>query len=296
MKVAPMDIGFIGLGHMGYGMARNLLKAGHRLTVYNRTRARAEAVAADGAQLAESVADACRGEIVITMLADDEAVEAVTFGKDGILSTLARNAIHLSCSTISVALSDRLTEAHKEAGQHYAAAPVLGRPEAAAAGKLFIVAAGAQQVVHRCQPVFSVIGQRFFEVGKRPSLAILVKLSGNFLIAAMIESLGEAIALVRKGGLQSNQYVDIITSTLFNAPAYKTYGAIIAEERYEPAGFPVAMGLKDIRLALAAGETAAVPMPVASLVRDHFLEAEAQGGSNSDWASLARVCARNAGL
>jgi 3-hydroxyisobutyrate dehydrogenase-like beta-hydroxyacid dehydrogenase len=291
-----MDIGFIGLGHMSHGMARNLLKAGHRLTVYNRTREKAKAVAADGAQLAESVADACRGEIVITMLADDEAVEAVTFGKDGILSTLARNAIHLSCSTISVALSDRLTEAHKEAGQHYAAAPVLGRPEAAAAGKLFIVAAGAQQVVHRCQPVFSVIGQRLFEVGKRPSLANLVKLSANFLIAAMIESLGEAIALVRKGGLQSNQYVDIITSTLFNAPAYRTYGAIIAEERYEPAGFPVAMGLKDIRLALAVGETAAVPMPVASIVRDHFLEAEAQGGSNSDWASLARVCARNAGL
>jgi 3-hydroxyisobutyrate dehydrogenase-like beta-hydroxyacid dehydrogenase len=195
-----------------YGLrkARNLLKAGHRLTVYNRTRAKAEAVAADGAQLAESVAEACRGEIVITMLADDEAVEAVTFGKDGILSTLASNAIHLSCSTISVALSDRLTDAHKQAGQHYAAAPVFGRPEVAAAGKLFIVAAGAQQVVHRCQPVFSVIG-RLFEVGKRPSLANLVKLSGNFLIAAMIESLGEAIALVRKGGLQSNQYVDIIT-------------------------------------------------------------------------------------
>ena len=195
-----MDVGFIGLGHMGQAMARNLLNAGHRLTVYNRTRAKAEALKADGARIAERVGDACHGEIVITMLADDDAVEAVTFGKDGILSALARNATHLSCSTISVALSDRLAEAHKNAGQHYATAPVFGRPEAAEAGELFIIAAGPQEVVQRCEALFRTIGQRSFVVGERQSQANLVKLSGNFLIAAMIESLGEAFALVRCEG------------------------------------------------------------------------------------------------
>ena len=199
-------------------------------------------------------------------------------------------------STISVAFSDRLAEAHRNAGQAYVAAPVFGRPEAAAAAKLFVVAAGPETELARCQPLFDAIGQRTFVVGDKPSSANLVKLSGNFLLAAMIECLGEAFALTRKGGIDPHLYLEILTSTLFSAPAYKTYGTIIAAQKYEPAGFKMSLGLKDIRLALAAADALATPMPVASLVHDHFLSGVAQGAGDSDWSALARLAAANAGL
>jgi 3-hydroxyisobutyrate dehydrogenase-like beta-hydroxyacid dehydrogenase len=291
-----MDVGFIGLGHMGAPMARNLLKAGHRLTVFNRSRAKAEALARDGAQVADRVADACGGDVLITMLADDAAVEAVIFGEGGALSALGRNAIHISMSTISVALSDRLAEAHGEAGQGHVAAPVFGRPEAAAAAKLFIVAAGEDAMLATCQPLFDALGQETFVIGAKPSQANLVKLSGNFLIASVLESLGEAFALVRKSGIDPRRYLNILTGTLFSAPVYRTYGSIIAEDKNPTDGFKMSLGLKDIRLALAAAEARAVPMPVASLVRDHFIEGVAQGQGDADWSGLARLAARRAGL
>jgi 3-hydroxyisobutyrate dehydrogenase-like beta-hydroxyacid dehydrogenase len=199
-------------------------------------------------------------------------------------------------STISVTLSDRLAEAHRNAGQAYVAAPVFGRPEAAGAAKLFVVAAGPEAELKRCQPLFDAIGQRTFIVGDKPSAANLVKLSGNFLLTAMIECLGEAFALTRKGGVDPHAYLEILTNTLFSAPAYKTYGTIIADQKYEPAGFKMALGLKDIRLALAAADALATPMPVASLVHDHFLSGVAQGAGDSDWSALARLAATNAGL
>jgi 3-hydroxyisobutyrate dehydrogenase-like beta-hydroxyacid dehydrogenase len=291
-----MKVGFIGLGNMGSGMAATLLKAGHALTVYNRTPAKAEALVAKGATLAKTPGEAARGDVVITMLADDAAVEGVVFGADGVLAGLQPGSIHISMSTISVALSDRLAEAHRSAGQSYVAAPVFGRPEAAAAAKLFVVAAGAEAELKRCQPLFDAIGQRTFIVGDKPSAANLVKLSGNFLLAAMIECLGEAFALVRKGGVDPHAYLEILTNTLFSAPAYKTYGTIIANQKYEPAGFAMSLGLKDIRLALAAADALATPMPVASLVHDHFLAGVAQGAGDSDWSALARLAAANAGL
>ncbi len=291
-----MEVGFIGLGHMGQPMARNLLKAGHRVIVYNRTRSRAEALAADSAEVADRPAQCCRGEAVITMLSDDAAVESVVFGEGNILAALAPGKAHISMSTISVALSDRLAEAHANAGQIYVAAPVFGRPEAAAAAKLFIIVAGHEGPIARYRPLFDAMGQRFFTVAEKPSSANVVKLSGNFLIASMLESLGETVALVRKSGIDVMRYIDILTNTLFSAPVYRTYGSIIASEDYEPAGFRLVLGLKDIRLALAAAEAEAVPMPVASLVRDHFIEGVAQGDGDADWAALARVAARNAGL
>jgi len=291
-----MDIGFIGLGNMGRAIARNLLTAGHRLTVHNRTREKAEALAAEGARVAARPADAWRNPLVITMLADDAAVESAVLGDGGGISTLGQGAIHVSMSTISVALSDRLAQVHRDAGQAFVAAPVFGRPEAAAAAKLFIVAGGAEPAISRCQPIFDVIGQRTFVVGDKPSAANLVKLSGNFLIASMIESLGEAFALVRKGGVDPHAYLEIVTGTLFSAPVYKTYGGLIANEQYEPAGFKMSLGLKDIRLALAAADALAAPMPVASLVHDHFLAGVAQGDGDSDWAGLARLSAKSAGL
>lgn len=291
-----MDVGFIGLGHMGAPMARNLLKAGHRVTVYNRTRSRAEALAREGGQVAEKVADACRGDVLITMLADDAAVEEVVFGEGGALSALRPNAIHTSMSTISVALSDRLTEAHGKAGQGYVAAPVFGRPEAAAAAKLFIVAAGPDAMLTRCQPLFDAMGQETFVLSAKPSQANLVKLSGNFLIASVLESLGEAFALVRKAGIDPDRYLNILTGSLFSAPVYRTYGPIIAEQKKPTDGFKMSLGLKDIRLALAAADALTVPMPVASLVRDHFIEGVAQGEGDADWSNLALRAARRAGL
>jgi 3-hydroxyisobutyrate dehydrogenase-like beta-hydroxyacid dehydrogenase len=281
---------------MGTGMAANLLKAGHEVTVYNRTAAKAEALAAQGARLATRVEDACRGDAVITMLANDEAVTDVVFGDGGILATLPRGAMHVSASTISVALSERLTAGHAGAGQQFVSAPVFGRPDAAAAAKLFIVAAGDAAAVENAAPLFDAMGQRTFVVSSEPKAANLVKLSGNFLIASVIESLGEAMALVAKGGIDKGQYLELLTSTLFNAPVYKTYGGLIAEGRFEPAGFAAPLGQKDIRLTLAAAEALSVPLPLASLLRDRFLTLLAHGGDKLDWSAVGALAARDAGL
>jgi 3-hydroxyisobutyrate dehydrogenase-like beta-hydroxyacid dehydrogenase len=294
--VEAMDIGFIGLGKMGHGMAANLISAGHTVTVYNRTSAKAEALAREGARPAHSVAEACGGQVVITMLADDTAVQEVVFSEHGVLASLAPGATHISSSTISVDLCRRLTAAHSAAEQHFVAAPVFGRPEAAAAAKLFVVAAGAPQQLEALAPVFDAIGQRTFVVSEQQHTANLVKLTGNFLIASVIESLGEAIALVGKAGVERQQYVDILTSTLFNAPVYQTYGGLIARREFESAGFAAALGLKDVRLALAAAEALAVPLPIASLLRDRFLTLLANGGGELDWSAIATLADRDAGI
>ncbi|MCV7303193.1 NAD(P)-dependent oxidoreductase [Mycobacterium barrassiae] len=290
-----MKIGFVGLGNMGAGMAANLLNAGHDVTAYNRSQDKVAAFAQKGAKAARTVADACGGDVVITMLADDNAVEAVTFGDDGILASLPSGATHVSSSTISVALAERLTEAHAAAGHRFVAAPVFGRPEAAAAAKLFVVAAGEPAAVQALSSVFDAIGQRTFMVGEKPKAASLVKLSGNFLIASVIESLGEAMALVEKAGVDKQEYIELLTSTLFNAPVYKTYGGLMAREEFEPAGFAASLGLKDVRLALAAGESLQVPLPVASLIRDRFLTLLANGGAQLDWSALSMVASWEAG-
>jgi 3-hydroxyisobutyrate dehydrogenase-like beta-hydroxyacid dehydrogenase len=291
-----MDVGFIGLGRMGRAMARNLLKAGHRVVVWDRTRRRAEELRDEGAEIADTPAGACKGEIVITMLANDDAVEEVVLGSGHVVSALRQNAIHLSMSTISVALSEALTEVHYAAAQHFVAAPVFGRPEAAAAAKLFIVVAGEPEPVDRCKPLFDDLGQKTFIVDQFPSKANLVKLSGNFLVASVIECLGEAMALIRKSDVDPQRFLAILTGSLFAAPVYETYGELILEEKYQPPGFTMPLGLKDIRAVLAAAEAKNVPMPVASLVRDHFITGIARGKADFDWAALARVAEENAGL
>jgi 3-hydroxyisobutyrate dehydrogenase-like beta-hydroxyacid dehydrogenase len=290
-----MNVGFIGLGRMGAGMAANLLKAGHQVAVYNRTPDKAAALVAQGAKAATRVSEACRSEAVITMLSNDEAVESVTFGKDGIISSLPAGAVHISSSTIGIALSERLAEAHARAGQRFVSAPVFGRPDAAAAGKLFFVAAGEPAAVGFAAPLFEVMGQKTFILSETPKAANLAKLSGNFLIASVIESLGEALALVAKGGVDRRQYLDMLTSTLFNAPVYKTYGGLIAGGVFEPAGFAAPLGQKDIRLTLAAAENLRVPMPLASLLRDRFLTLLAHGGDNLDWSAIGGLAAKDAG-
>ncbi|MEN3320194.1 MAG: hypothetical protein V7643_3596 [Mycobacterium sp.] len=293
--VDGMKIGFIGLGNMGSGMAANLLKAGHEVTAYNRSQDKVAALAEQGAKPAKSAAQTCGGDIVITMLANDDAVEAVTFGDDGIIASLRPGATHVSSSTISVALSERLTAAHAEAGQQFVAAPVFGRPEAAAAAKLFVVAGGAAAALQAISPALDAIGQRTFVVSDEPKAANLVKLSGNFLIASVIESLGEAMALVSKAGVDKTDYLEILTSTLFGAPIYETYGGLIAREEFEPAGFAAELGHKDVRLVLAAGEALQTPLPIASLLRDRFLTLLANGGGSLDWSAVGALPAWEAG-
>jgi 3-hydroxyisobutyrate dehydrogenase-like beta-hydroxyacid dehydrogenase len=292
-----MEIGFIGLGSMGLPLARRLLEAGHRVAVYNRTPAAAERLAPLGAVVADSPAAAARGaEALVTMVADDAALEAVLDGERGALAALPPGAVHVSMSTISPRLSRRLAGRHAAAGQVYVAAPVFGRPDAAAAGKLWIVAAGPAAAIERCGPLFEAMGQGVIPMGDDPARANVVKLAGNVLLAAAIEALGEAFALARKHGIAPEELLEVVNGRLFRSPVYENYGRLIAAERYEPAGFKLRHGLKDVRLALEAGEAVAAPLPLASLVRDRFLSAVARGWGDADWAALARVAAADAGL
>jgi 3-hydroxyisobutyrate dehydrogenase-like beta-hydroxyacid dehydrogenase len=290
-----MKTGFIGLGRMGSAMAANLVKARHDVTVFNRNPEKRRALLELGAHEAASIADACRGEAVITMLADDNAVSHVALENDGVTANLPKGAIHISMSTISVALSKRLAQAHAEAGQRFIAAPVFGRPDAAAAAKLFIIAAGDPGAVKACEPLFNALGQKTIPIGTEPSAANLVKLSGNLLIAAVIEALGEAIALVGKAGIDRSAYVDLLASTIFPAPSYKIYGGLIAANKFQPAAFAAPLGYKDIRLALTAAEDLRVPMPLGSLLHDRFLRLLAQGGDALDWAAIGGLAAQDAG-
>jgi 3-hydroxyisobutyrate dehydrogenase-like beta-hydroxyacid dehydrogenase len=291
-----MEVGLIGLGRMGAGIAKSLLRAGHRLTVFNRTRERAESLRADGANVARSVPEACQGEAVLTMVADDAALEAVVFGDEGILASRRPGGVHVSLSTIGVALSDRLAAEHAKAGQEYVAAPVFGRPEAAEGARLSVVAAGPATSVQRCKPLFQAMGPKLFVVGERPSMANVVKLSGNFLIATVLESLAEALTFARKSGVDPGLLLEFLTTTMFTAPVYKSYGELIVQEKHEPAGFALPLGLKDVRLVLAAAEAASVPMPIASVLRDRFVTAMARGNQDKDWSVIGRVAAEDAGL
>jgi 3-hydroxyisobutyrate dehydrogenase-like beta-hydroxyacid dehydrogenase len=291
-----MRVGFLGLGGMGSAMAKRLLGAGHELLVWNRSADKADALREHGAAVAPSVKAACEADVVISMLADDRALEAVS---DDILENL--DGVHCSMSTTSVALSERLTAAHAERAatssprQRFVAAPVFGRPDAARAGKLFIVAAGQESALDACAPLFDVMGQRTFRLSERPRDANLVKLSGNFLLANVIEALGEVVALVEKAGVDKREALAIFNGTLFDATAYHTYGKLIVDERWQPAGFTAALGLKDVRLTLAAAEALEVPLPLASLLRDRLLRLLASGGAELDWAALARLAAEDAG-
>jgi 3-hydroxyisobutyrate dehydrogenase-like beta-hydroxyacid dehydrogenase len=291
-----MKIAFIGLGRMGSGMARNLLRAGHEVVVFNRSRDKAEALAAGGARIADSPAGACReSEAVMTMVADDRAVEQIVFGEDGIASALPAGAIHISCSTISTALARHLAAEHRRHRQMYLSVPVFGRPDAAESRNLLVVAAGPPELVERCRPLFDAIGRQTFVVGSDPAQANAAKLCGNFMIAAMLEAFGEAFATLRKAGVPPHAFLEIV-STLFGSPVYANYGRLIADERFSPAGFAVRLGLKDVRLVLEAADELAAPMPLASLIRDHLLSAMAHGQADLDWSSFTRVAARSAGI
>lgn len=290
-----MQVGFVGLGNMGQPIARNLLKAGHQVAVYNRTRSRAEALTADGARRAQTLAEACAPGVVLTMVSDDHALAECVFNKSGILDSMPAGGLHVSMSTISVKLSQHLAGKHSERGQNYIAAPVFGRPQAAESAQLLVVAAGPSESVERARPLLEPIGRRLFVLGTEAPMANALKLSGNFVIASMLEALAEGFALARKHGIEAAQALEIV-STLFQSPVYENYGRMIADERFEPAGFKMALGLKDARLVLAAADAAGVPMPLASLVHDQLISGVARGLGEIDWSGIARVVAENAGL
>lgn len=286
-----MKVGFIGLGRMGSAMAANLLKAGHEVTVWNRSPDKAASLVKAGAQQATSSRDAADSDVVMTMLADDAAVESVVYGADGILDA---PALHVSHSTISVALAERLAADHAERAG-YVSAPVFGRPAAAEAAKLFVVAAGAPDKLDRCTPLFDAIAQRVFRVGDTASAANLVKLSGNFMILAAVEAMAEAMTLAEVGGVTRATLLEVLTGTLFGAPVYQTYGDILVEDRFRPAGFAAPLGLKDMNLVDAAATASRVPMPVLGVVRDHLRAVIAQEGDDVDWAGLALAVRHGAG-
>lgn len=284
-----MNVGFIGLGRMGAGMAANLLKAGHAVTVFNRTPGKSGKLEAAGAKIAADVAEACGVDALFTMLSDDEAVESLVYGRGAILESLPRGAIHISSSTISVALSQRLAKAHREAGQRYVAATVLGRPDAAATGTLFVIAAGAADALAEVAPLLDAIGQRTTMFGEDPGAANLVKLASNFMTASVIEALGEAIALTSRGNIDKRRFLEFLTSGNFSAPVYKIFGELIIAEELAPAGFGAALAFKDIRLALKAGDDLRVPMPFATVLHDRFVELLARGGERLDWSAIGRM-------
>ncbi|MFC5429042.1 NAD(P)-dependent oxidoreductase [Paraburkholderia denitrificans] len=288
-----MDIGFIGLGEMGGAIAANLLTAGHRVRVWNRTPERAQPLAAAGAQVVVTPAAAFAGDAVISMLADDAALRDVVDA--ALLDQAPRGFVHVNMATISVALAGELARAHAERGLQYVAAPVLGRPDAARAAKLTIVAAGAAEAIDRVQPLFDVIGQKTWRIGARPQQANVMKLAANFMLASAVETLGEASALLSGHGVAMRDFLDVVAGGPFPGPVYAGYGAMIAERRYEPALFKARLGLKDVRLALAAADEVSAPMPVASVVRDSLLDAIAHGDGERDFAVLGEVAARRAG-
>jgi 3-hydroxyisobutyrate dehydrogenase-like beta-hydroxyacid dehydrogenase len=292
-----MQIGFIGLGNMGAAIAANLLHARHNVALWNRTAAKARALVNAGATLAESPrAAAADRDVVFTMLSDDAALDSVLAGENGLLAGLSDGALHISLSTIAVATAEQIEATHLAHRQHFLSAPVFGRPEAAAVAKLFVVAAGNAADFQVANPLLRVISQRVFYLGSTPATANLVKLCGNFMILSAVEALGEAMALAERGGVAKQQLLEVLTGTLFDSPAYRTYGAILAEERFKPAGFAAPLALKDMRLVSQSSEALRVPMPLLSLLRDHLLQTIAQQGEDVDWSAIARTAATNAAL
>ena len=291
-----MKIGFAGLGKMGTGMAQNLIAAGHEVAVWNRSPEKAKALEAQGAKVAASPAELCKGAAaVLTMLADDSAVRDVVYSAEGIAEALESGAAHISCSTISTHLAKELTAAHGARGIGYLSVPVFGRPEAAAARRLLVIAAGDKGLIDRFQPLFDAIGRQTIVAGTEPWQANLVKICGNFTIVSAIETLSEAFATVKKSGMDAQVFLDAM-SELYGSPVYKGYGKAVMDAQSGPGGFALRLGLKDVRLMLQAGDELTAPVPMASQIRDHMLSGMANGQGDFDWSSLALVALRNAGI
>lgn len=290
-------IGFVGLGSMGLPMATNLVKAGFSLQVYNRTPDKAQPLVAQGAKLVNSPQDVVASDgVVITMLANDQALEDVVLGENGILERLGAGGIHLSMSTVSPATADKLAKYHGQRGSHYLAAPVFGRPDAAAASKLWICLAGNGAAKEKVLPLLNVLGQGVFDFGEQVGAANIVKLTGNFLIVSAIEAMAEAFTLAEKNGIERTKVAELFGKTLFSCPIYQNYGRQIAQEQYQPAGFKLSLGLKDVSLVLQTATSSQMPMPLASLLHERLMAAVTKGRGDIDWTGLALEISEEAGL
>jgi 3-hydroxyisobutyrate dehydrogenase-like beta-hydroxyacid dehydrogenase len=290
-----MKIGFIGLGSMGTGMASNLVAAGHNLTVWNRSEAAAEKLASLGAKVARTPDRAVQGDVLHSMLSNDQAVREI-FLESGLLDAMDPGTVHVNHATISVALARQLAEEHAKRGIEYVAAPVFGRPDVAAAGKLNILVAGRSSGIEKAKPSLEAMAARLWPMGEVPERANVVKLAGNFMIVTAIESMAEASVLAQAYGVSARDFIELMTSTLFASPVYQGYGKAIAEQRFTPPGFALSLGLKDVMLAQDASHAERVPMPLAGVLRDSLLEAMADGAEGMDLAALAQVSARRANL
>ena len=291
------NIGFIGLGAMGLPMAANLLAAGHRLILWNRTASKADSLLANGATLAATPGEAAiPGGILITMVADDAALEELVVGEADVSKRLGPGGIHISMSTVAPATTRRLAEIHQKSGSTMIAAPVFGRPDAAAAKRLWICVSGPSAAKTAVHPLIDAMGQKVFDFGETAESASVAKISGNFLIAAAMEAMGEAFAMAEKAGVDRVQLASMIGQTLFACPVYQGYGAAIASRRHSPAGFRLPLGLKDIDIVLRTGREVNAPMPTASLLRDRFIHALAMKREDLDWSALALGAREDAGL
>jgi 3-hydroxyisobutyrate dehydrogenase-like beta-hydroxyacid dehydrogenase len=295
--MAKLEIAVLGIGGMGRGIAGRLLDAGHLVTVYNRTAAAADVLVARGARRAASPAEAVvPGGIAVTMLANDAALEAVTTGPEGFLEPLGRDGLHVSMSTITPALARSLAARHRAIGGDFLGSPVFGRPDAAAAGRLWIALSGSDAAKTRAKPVHDAISQGIFDFGAAPEAALVAKIGGNFLIAAALEAMGEAFALMTKSGVDAARFHEMISQTLFAGVVYQNYGRAILGGKFEPAGFKLSLGAKDVGLALSVGSDTETPLPLASLLRDRFLAGLAKGRGESDWSAIALGAREDAGL
>lgn len=290
-----MDVGVIGLGAMGSAMASKLIKDGHKVRIWNRSHDPVEKLAKEGAIGVDEPQEALQGEAALTMLADDDAIAAVLLDS-GALEKARAGLAHVVTATISVDFAKRLEKIHAQLGIGYVAAPVLGRPDVAAAGGLNVLAAGDAALVRRVQPLLDAIGRQTWVVGSAPHQANLVKIAANFTLASAIETMAESIALARRHDVDPGKLIEVFTGTLFAAPAYKVYGPAILNGKFEPPGFKLALGLKDVRLALTASEKSGAPLPFAGILRDNFVDAIAHGDGDKDWAAVSKVALRRAGL
>ena len=291
------QIGFIGLGNMGQPMVKNLIKAGYKVKVYNRTPNKASEVVAAGAEQVNRPCDVVTQDgIVVTMVSNDQALEELIFGSDGIGETLGENGIHLSMSTVAPETSRKIAQFHQEKGSFYIASPVFGRPDAAAAQKLWILSSGNKEARERVKPVQESMGQHVFDLGDEPGNANVVKLGGNFMIMAAMEAMAEAFNLAEKNGMDRQTVAEVYSSTLFNCTVYNGYGSMIAKKMFEPAGFQLALGLKDCNLVLDEANSTKTPMPLANLLHNRLLSSAAKGRGNLDWSALTKMANEEAGL
>jgi 3-hydroxyisobutyrate dehydrogenase-like beta-hydroxyacid dehydrogenase len=290
-----MKVGFIGLGAMGSAMASNLVAAGHAVTVWNRSEASTEKLVSLGAKAVRTPDRAAQGDVLHSMLANDQSVREV-FLDSGLLDAMDPGTVHVNHATISVVLARQLAEEHAKRDLGYVAAPVFGRPDVAAAGKLNMLVAGQTSAIEKARPLLEVMAAKLWPLGDVPERANVVKLAGNFMIVTAIESMAEASVLARAYDVSAADFIELMTSTLFASPVYQGYGKSIAEQRFTPPGFALPLGLKDVMLAQEAGHAAQVPMPMAGVLRDSLLEAMADGGESMDLSALARVSERRANL